>query len=76
MIRALDFRSIESCVKLCNELGLDFIELNMNLPLGTGEINISERLHLARVHNCRVVLEIKTIDGLKQSVKTLTNYLY
>jgi len=24
--------NIESCVKLCKELGLDFIELNMNLP--------------------------------------------
>lgn len=24
--------SIESCVRLCKELGLDFIELNMNLP--------------------------------------------
>jgi len=28
----IETSSIESCVKLCKELGLDFIELNMNLP--------------------------------------------
>ena len=46
-----------------------------HLPLGTGEINISERFSLARQHNCRVVLEIKTIEGLKQSVEKLTSYI-
>ena len=46
-----------------------------HLPLGTGEINIRERLSLAREHNCRVVLEIKTIDGLKQSVEKLISYI-
>lgn len=45
-----------------------------HLPLGTGEINISKRFSLAREHNCRVVLEIKTIEGLKQSVEKLTSY--
>lgn len=45
-----------------------------HLPLGMGEINIGERLSLAREHNCRVVLETKTIDGLKQSVERLTSY--
>ena len=30
-----------------------------HLPLGTGKINISERLSLAREHNCRIVLENK-----------------
>lgn len=25
-------KSIEPCVELCYELGLDFVELNMNLP--------------------------------------------
>jgi sugar phosphate isomerase/epimerase len=134
----IETNSIESCVKLCKELGLDFIELNMNLPqyqkefamegielllessvfaltfdighshsvngidepflnkhidrlyhmhvhdakgrenhlsLGTGEINMCERFFLAREHNCRVVLEIKTIEGLKHSVEKMTNYL-
>jgi len=46
-----------------------------HLPLGTGEINISEKLSLAREHNCRVVLETKTIAGLKQSVEELASYI-
>lgn len=45
-----------------------------HLPLGTGEINISQRFSLAREHHCRVVLETKTIEGLKQSVANLKNY--
>jgi len=28
----IETNSLESCVRLCKELGLDFIELNMNLP--------------------------------------------
>ncbi|NNU75741.1 sugar phosphate isomerase/epimerase family protein [Clostridium estertheticum] len=46
-----------------------------HLPLGIGEINIKERIFLAREHKCRIVLEIKTIRGLKQSVDKLSNYL-
>lgn len=45
-----------------------------HLPLGTGEINLCEIFSLAREHNCRIVLETKTIEGLKQSVEKLTNY--
>jgi sugar phosphate isomerase/epimerase len=45
-----------------------------HLPLGTGEINISEKIFLAREHNCRVVLETKTIEGLKESVEKLKSY--
>ncbi len=47
-----------------------------HLSLGTGEINISERLSLAKEHNCRIVLETKTIEGLKQSVEKLASYTY
>ncbi|MBZ9689358.1 sugar phosphate isomerase/epimerase [Clostridium estertheticum] len=46
-----------------------------HLPLGIGEINIRERIFLAREHKCRVVLEVKTIKGLKQSVDKLKDYL-
>jgi len=46
-----------------------------HLPLGIGEINIKERISLAREHMCRIVLEIKSIEGLKQSVDKLSNYL-
>lgn len=45
-----------------------------HLSLGTGDINISERLSLAREHHCRVVLETKTIEGLRQSVAYLKSY--
>lgn len=40
-----------------------------HLPLGKGEININEKLNLAKEYNCRCVLETKTIDGLRESVK-------
>lgn len=46
-----------------------------HLPLGVGEINIKDRISLGREHKCRIVLEIKTIEGLKQSIDKLTNYL-
>lgn len=28
----IEIKSIEACAALCRELGLQFIELNMNLP--------------------------------------------
>ena len=40
-----------------------------HLPLGTGEIDIQKYYNLAKSHNGRIVLETKTIQGLKQSVK-------
>ncbi len=42
-----------------------------HLALGTGEIDIEKYINLAKEQNCRVVLETKTIDGLRRSV----NYL-
>ncbi len=42
-----------------------------HLPLGTGEVDIEKYLSLANEQHCRVVLETKTIDGLKQSVEWL-----
>lgn len=42
-----------------------------HLALGTGEMDIKKYLNLAKEQNCRVVLETKTIDGLKQSVSWL-----
>lgn len=40
-----------------------------HLPLGGGEIDIPKYLALARQHDCRVVLETKTVEGLTQSVR-------
>ena len=42
-----------------------------HLALGTGQLNIQQYLVLAEEQHCRVVLETKTIDGLKQSVDWL-----
>ena len=45
-----------------------------HLALGTGEMNIEKYINLAKEQNCRVVLETKTIDGLKQSVEWLKGF--
>ncbi|MBP5530384.1 MAG: sugar phosphate isomerase/epimerase [Lachnospiraceae bacterium] len=42
-----------------------------HLALGDGDINLSERLNLAKERNARCVLETKTIEALKNSVKWL-----
>ena len=42
-----------------------------HLALGAGEIDIEKYTNLAKEQNCRVVLETKTIDGLRQSVEWL-----
>lgn len=39
--------------------------------LGTGEIDLVQRLKIAERHQCRCVLETKTVDGLKASVDWL-----
>ena len=45
-----------------------------HLALGTGEMDVEKYLSLAKEQNCRVVLETKTIDGLKQSVEWLKGF--
>ena len=40
----IEAKSIESCAALCHELGLDFVELNMNLPEYQAERLDVERL--------------------------------
>lgn len=39
-----------------------------HLPFGTGSLDLLKYLHLAEVQKCRVVLETKTIAGLKESI--------
>jgi sugar phosphate isomerase/epimerase len=36
-----------------------------HLPLGSGELDIPSYIKLAREHECRVLLETKTVAGLK-----------
>ena len=47
-----------------------------HLALGDGEINLDERLNLAKKRNARCVLETKTIEALKQSVLWLEERNY
>lgn len=42
-----------------------------HLAIGTGELDIKRYLSLAEEQNCRIVLEVKTIEGLKQSVRQI-----
>lgn len=42
-----------------------------HLPLGEGGLDIERYLDIAREHNCRVVLETKTADGVRKSVEWL-----
>ena len=49
----------------------DAIGSKNHLALGTGELDLLHYLTLAQESQCRIVLETKTIDGLKQSVSWL-----
>jgi sugar phosphate isomerase/epimerase len=42
-----------------------------HLPFGEGELELEKYLGLAKAHDCRVVLEVKTVDGLRRSVEWL-----
>lgn len=42
-----------------------------HLTLGRGEIDLRERLEIARKHGCRCVIETKTVAALKESVRWL-----
>lgn len=55
--------------KLCHMHMHDANRKSNHLALGTGEIDLNKYLKLAENHNCRIVLETKTIDGLKKSVE-------
>ena len=42
---------------------------NDHLALGEGTLNLEKFLSLARQQDCSVVLETKTVEGLKKSVE-------
>lgn len=52
----------------------DAIGKNNHLILGNGEIDIIERLSIAKKCGARCVLETKTIDALRKSVSWLNQY--
>ena len=49
----------------------DSVGSKNHLALGTGEINLQQRLSIAKRHNCKCVLETKTIESLRKSIKWL-----
>ena len=49
----------------------DAKEKDNHLPLGVGNLDLIKYLNLAKAHDCRIVVEVKTVDGLRQSVKWL-----
>lgn len=54
--------------RLCHMHVHDAIGKKNHLPIGSGEINMREKLALAKAHGCRCVLETKTVKGLRESV--------
>ena len=55
--------------KLCHMHIHDVAGKSNHLPLGAGELELSKYFYLAKTQNCRVVLETKTVAGLKESVE-------
>ena len=47
-----------------------------HLPLGDGELDLKEYLDLAEHQGCRVVVEVKTVEGLRRSVEWLQRHGY
>ena len=54
----------------------DAAEKRDHLTLGTGGLDIADRLRLAGERDCRVVVETKTIDGLCRSAQWLRSHGY
>jgi len=47
-----------------------------HMTLGEGEMDLAKYLGLAELHNCRAVVEVKTVDGLCCSVEWLRERKY
>lgn len=54
----------------------DGLDKKNHMILGTGEVNLGQRLSLAHKHDCSCVLETKTVDGLRKSVKWMKENEY
>ena len=65
-------------VRLCHMHLHDALvrERRDHLPLGDGELDIDRYLDLAFERECRVVVEVKTVDGLRRSVEWLQRHGY
>lgn len=55
----IELSDIEECAKLCSELGLDFIELNMNMPqYQIDKIDVEQFKRIAESHNIYYTLHL------------------
>ena len=57
--------------RLCHMHLHDALPRRCHLPLGSGELDIAALVHRARTAGARAVIEIKTVDALRQSVHYL-----
>jgi len=57
--------------RLCHMHMHDARGSNVHLALGDGEMDLNYYLALAEKHDCRVVLETKTVEALRKSVDYL-----
>jgi len=53
----------------------DALGSNVHLALGDGEMDLQYYYELAKRHDCRIVLETKTVQALKNSVKWINEKL-
>ena len=49
----------------------DAIGTKNHLVLGTGEVNLIEKINFAHEHCCNCVIETKTVEGLRKSISFL-----
>lgn len=54
----------------------DSLNQSDHMTLGTGEIDLKQRLQIADKHNCRCVVETKTVEALRKSVLWLNDNGY
>ena len=59
---------MERAERLCHMHIHDAKERTNHLPLGEGNVDLKKYLDLAKEHNCRAVLEVKTVEGLRSAV--------
>ena len=52
----------------------DALGKKSHLAIGTGEVDIEKCIAIANEQNCRIVLETKTVDGLRESVALMREH--
>jgi len=60
--------------KLCHMHIHDALGMKNHLALGTGKLDLQKYFNIANKYNCSVVLETKTIYGLRQSVEWVRKF--